>query len=270
MSENDKAFVGSIPELYDRYLVPLIFEEFADDLAQRAVALNPSAILETAAGSGVVARALSSRLPPHTKYTVTDLNQPMLDHASGRHDPDPRVSWQQADALNLPFADESFDVIACQFGVMFYPDRLAGYREALRVLKADGTLIFNVWGSLDSNEFSNTVAQEIMAVFPDKPEPFLVRTPYTYYEEQLIRQELTDAGFTNIEYETLDTESSAPSPRHVAIALCQGTPQRIEIEEWDAALLDQVTDRVERKIASTHGDGPVTAPIKGHIITAKA
>jgi ubiquinone/menaquinone biosynthesis C-methylase UbiE len=268
MSENDQAFIGSIPEIYDTYLVPLIFEVFANDLAERVAALDPATILETAAGSGVVARALTSRLSSKAQYTVTDLNQPMLDHAASKQEPDPRVLWRQADALKLPFDDESFDVVVCQFGVMFYPDKIAGYAEALRVLKLGGTLLFNVWDDISSNEFSEVAAKVIATVFPDEPTPFLARTPYSYYEEDLIRQELSHAGFSKIMYETLEDTSSAPSPRHVAIALCLGTPQRIEIETWDASLLDHVTDRVEEAIASSYGAGPVTAKIRGHIITA--
>lgn len=268
MSESDKAFVGSIPEIYDAYLVPLIFEAFASDLAERAAALNPATILETAAGSGVVTRVLASRLSSEAHYTVTDLNQPMLDHAASKQETNPRVLWQQADALNLPFDDESFDVVVCQFGVMFFPDRIAGYAEALRVLKPGGTLLFNVWGHIGSNEFANIAAKVIAAVFPEEPMPFLARTPYSYYEEDLIRQELNQAGFANITYETRKDTSSASSPRHAAIAFCKGTPQRIEIESWNANLLDHVTDRIEEAIESKYGAGPVTAKIQGHIVTA--
>jgi ubiquinone/menaquinone biosynthesis C-methylase UbiE len=268
MSESDKVFAGSIPEIYDTYLVPLIFEAFANDLAERVAALDPATVLETAAGSGVVTRALISRLSSDAHYTVTDLNQPMLDHAASKQEPDSRILWRQADALNLPFDDETFDAVVCQFGVMFYPDRIAGYAEARRVLKPGGKLLFNVWDDISSNEFANVAAKVIAAVFPDEPPPFLARTPYSYYEEDLIRQELSQAGFSDITYETLEDTSSAPSPRHAAIAYCQGTPQRIEIEAWDANLLDDVTDRVEEAIASSYGAGPVTAKIQGHIITA--
>jgi len=267
MSESDKAFVGSIPEIYDTYLVPLIFEAFADDLAERVAALAPSTILETAAGSGVVARALTSHLSSDAHYTVTDLNQPMLDHAASRQEPDSRITWRPADALNLPFDDESFDAVVCQFGIMFYPDRIAGYAEARRVLKPGGALLFNVWDHIGSNEFADVVTEAAANVFPDDPPQFLPRTPYGYHEEDFIRQELSRAGFSDVTYETLEETSSAPSPRHPAIAYCQGTPLRNEIEARDANLLDHVTDRAAEAIASRYGAGPVTAKIRGHIIT---
>ena len=120
MSESDKVFSGSIPELYDTYLVPLIFEAYANDLAERATTLVPKTVLETAAGSGVVTRAMASRLASDARYIVTDLNQAMLDHAASKQGSDDRITWRQADALNLPFDDATFDAVVCQFGVMFF------------------------------------------------------------------------------------------------------------------------------------------------------
>ena len=151
MSEVDKVFAGSIPDIYDSYLVPLIFEAFAADLARRVAAGDPGSVLETAAGSGVVPRALAPLLAKDARYVVSDLNQPMLDRAAHRQDADARIVWQQADALALPFDDARFDVVCCQFGVMFFPDRVAGYREALRVLKPGGRFVFNAWDRIEEN-----------------------------------------------------------------------------------------------------------------------
>ena len=153
MSETDKVFAGSIPENYDRHLVPLIFELFAADIAQRAASLSPSAVLETAAGSGVVTRALAPKLPLGASYIVTDLNQPMLDYAASRQASDSRIKWRQADALALPFEDAAFDLVCCQFGAMFFPDRISGYREAKRVLKPGGYFLFNAWDRIEENVF---------------------------------------------------------------------------------------------------------------------
>jgi ubiquinone/menaquinone biosynthesis C-methylase UbiE len=141
----DAVFSGSIPSLYDKYLGPLIFEPYAQDLANRLSALNAERVLETAAGTGIVTRALERSLSPRGSIVATDLNQPMLDHAAERI-PSSRVSWQKADAQALPFPDGAFDAVICQFGVMFFPDRQKAYREARRVLKPGGHFIFNVWG----------------------------------------------------------------------------------------------------------------------------
>jgi SAM-dependent methyltransferase len=268
MSKNDHLFAGSIPELYDSYLVPLIFEVYADDLAGRAATLAPIAVLETAAGSGVLTRALASRLDSDACFAVTDLNQPMLDHAANRHGPDDRITWRQADALNLPFDDASFDAVVCQFGVMFFPDRVAAYAEAVRVLKPGGSFLFNTWDHIGTNEFADVVTKAAASVFPEDPPCFLARTPHGYHDVDLIQDELGRAGFSDVSVATLEETSSAPTPRHPAVAYCQGTPLRNEIEARDASLLQHVTERATEAIEARFGAGPVAGKIKGHIVTA--
>src|SRR5438445_7954701 len=173
MSAGDKIFAGSIPENYDRYMVPLIFESYARDMAVRATALSPKAVLETAAGSGVVTRALAPILSPDARYAVTDLNQPMLDYAKARQGADSRIQWQKADAQALPFEDAAFDLVCCQFGVMFFPDRPSGYREARRVLRRGGYFLFNVWDRIEENVFADDVTNALAALFPGDPPRFL-------------------------------------------------------------------------------------------------
>lgn len=268
MAESDKHFAGSIPEFYDSYLVPLIFEAYARDVAERVAALAPKAVLETAAGSGVVTRALAPRLAPDARYSVTDLNQPMLDHAAGKQGADRRIVWRQADALDLPFEDASFDAVVCQFGVMFFPDRVAGYAEAHRVLKPGGSLLFNTWDRIEANDFAHVVTEAAASLFPDDPPRFLARTPHGYHDVELIREELTRAGFSRVSITTREETSAAPSPRDPAVAYCQGTPLRNEIEARDAARLDQVTDKAAEAIAARFGRGPVAGKIRGHIVTA--
>lgn len=260
--------MGSVPEFYDTYLTPLIFEVYADDIADRIASLNPASVLEIAAGSGVVARALAKRLGSEADYTVTDLNQPMLDHAAKMQGSDSRITWRQADALELPFDDGSFDVVACQFGVMFFPDIIAGYSEARRVLKPGGSYHFSVWGSLETNEFAHVVSNAAAAAFPNDPPGFLPRTPYGYFDLDLIRDELGVAGFSQVSFVTRDEVSAAPSPRHAAIAFCQGTPLRNEIEARDARLLDQVTEQATEAIATRFGSGAVKAGMQAHIVSA--
>jgi ubiquinone/menaquinone biosynthesis C-methylase UbiE len=268
MSQSDKVFIGSIPKIYDDYLVPLIFEGFAQDLAQRAANLSPTAVLETAAGSGVVTRALAPRLSQACHYVVTDLNQPMLDQAAERQGTDARITWQQTDALALPFDDRAFDVVCCQFGVMFFPDRVRGYREVRRVLKPGGHWLFNVWDRIEENTFANDVTDALAEYFPSDPPRFLARTPHGYHDVPLIREELERSGFSNVTIETRREQSSAPSARYPALAYCQGTPLRNEIEARGADKLQAATEYAAGAIASRHGNGEVAAKIQGFVFTA--
>ena len=270
MSETDKVFAGSVPENYDRYMVPLIFEPYAADIARRAASLSPSAVLETAAGSGVVTRVLAPVLPSGASYIVTDLNQPMLDYAASRQPPDPRITWRQADALALPFEDAGFDLVCCQFGAMFFPDRTAGYREARRVLQPGGQFLFNVWDRIEDNVFADDVTNAVAEIFPNDPPRFLARTPHGYHDTALIRSELEAAGFSRVTIETIAEQSRAPSPRIPAVAYCQGTPLRNEIEARDAGKLEAATDHAESAIARRHGKGEVAAKIQAHVIVAVA
>lgn len=269
MTATDKAFTGSIPQLYEQLMVPLIFAPYAQDLAARIVPLRPRRLLETAAGTGIVTRALAAQLPADVAITATDLNEPMLVQAKAAL-PDRRVAWRQADALALPFEDGCFDVVACQFGAMFFPDRVKGYGEARRVLTPGGRFLFNVWDRIEDNEFTDVVTQTLAEVFPQDPPRFMVRTPHGYHDPGLIRGDLERAGFTDIVIEAVDQVSRAPSPREPAVALCQGTPLRGEIEARGAPGLEAATDQAEAALRRRFGDGPIEGRIRALVVSAVA
>ena len=270
MSAGDKIFAGSIPENYDRYLVPLIFESYARDIARRAAALSPKAVLETAAGSGVVTRALAPKLPPDARYVATDLNQPMLDYAATRQDRDDRITWRKADAQALPFEDAAFDLVCCQFGVMFFPDRPSAYREARRVLKPGGCLLFNAWDRIEDNVFADDVTNALAEFFPGDPPRFLARTPHGYHDPAAIRRDLAGGGFrTKPAIATVTKRSRAESARIAAVAYCEGTPLRNELEARGAERLHDATDAAARLIAQRFGDGPVDGKIQAHVVAVE-
>jgi len=262
----DRSFAGSIPELYEKLMVPLIFSPYAADLAARAQANAPSAVLEIAAGTGVVTRELARVLGEGTSIIATDLNQPMLDHAASIGTSRP-VQWRQADAMQLPFADASFDMVVCQFGAMFFPDKSIAFNEARRVLRPGGVFVFNVWDRIETSELADEVTRALAALFPADPPRFLARTPHGYHDRDQITRDLTRGGFTKpATIDTVQARSRADSPSLPAIAYCQGTPLRNEIEARDSSGVARATDQATRAIAERFGDGPVDSWIQAHVV----
>lgn len=268
MSANDKVFAGTIPDIYDSFLVPLIFERFAADMAARVVAQPVTDVLETAAGSGVVTRALAPLLPADARFHVTDLNPPMLERAKARQGADARIEWRPADALDLPFEAGSFDAVCCQFGVMFFPDRVKGYSEARRVLRPGGRFVFNVWDAIEFNGFADVVVRVASTLLPEAPPRFLARTPHGHGNPERIRAELTAAGFAHVEIDKMTETSTAPEPSHPAIAYCRGTPMFGELAPHGDAMVQRVVDAATEEIRALYGPGPVAAPVQGFVVTA--
>jgi SAM-dependent methyltransferase len=267
---SDTLFAGSVPELYDTLMVPLIFEPYAEDLVRRVAALKPARVLETAAGTGVVTRALARALPAQTEIVATDLNQPMLDRAASVGTQRP-VHWQQADAMQLPFDAASFDVVACQFGAMFFPDRADGFREARRVLRPGGVFLFNVWDRIEENEFADVVTNVLATLFPADPPRFMARTPHGYSDRGQIAADLAAAGFTAAPtIETLAARSRAASAEVAAIAYCQGTPLRGEIQARSGSSLGEATTAATTAIAARFGSGPVDGKIQALVVSIVA
>jgi len=269
MSDTDKVFAGSIPELYDTYLVPLIFEPYAMDLKERIRSQNVARLLEIAAGTGVVTRALATALNQSASIVATDLNQAMLDRAVAVGTARP-VEWRQADAMALPFRDGEFDTVVCQFGVMFFPDKCKAFSEARRVLQPGGLFIFNVWDRIAENEFADVVTTALESVFPDDPPRFMARTPHGYHDLGAIERDLAAAGFKEPpQIVTVAARSRAESPRIPAIAYCKGTPLRNEIEARDASRLSEATDVATQAIAQRFGSGAVDGKIQAHIVAVR-
>jgi len=266
MAATDKVFAGSIPKIYESHLVPLIFEPYAADLANRIARSKVARLLETAAGTGVVTRALARGLDKSVSIVATDLNQAMLDEAAAVGTAR-AVEWRQADAMALPFRDGEFDAVVCQFGVMFFPDKRKAFAEARRVLRPGGTLIFNVWDRIEENEFADLVTTSLESVFPDDPPRFLARTPYGYYDHRAIERDLAAGGFRKSpQIVTLPARSRASSPRSPAIAFCQGTPLRAEIESRNATRMNEATDVAAAAIAKRFGTGAVDARMQAHVV----
>jgi len=266
-SDTDKVFAGSIPKLYETYLVPLIFEPYAADLANRLASRPLTRVLEIAAGTGVVTRALASVLPESASIVATDLNPSMLDEAAALGTRRP-VEWRQADAMRLPFQDRTVDAVVCQFGAMFFPEKAKAFSEARRVLTPGGVFLFSVWDRIEENEFADTVSTVLESLFPEDPPRFLVRTPHGYCDRPTIARDLAAGGFTaSPQFTTVAARSRAKSSRVPAIAYCQGSPLRNEIEARDASRLGEATDLATEAIARRFGRGAVDGKIQAHVVT---
>lgn len=266
---DDRRFGASVAELYESHLVPLIFEPYAADLVRRLGDAPVSRVLEVAAGTGVVTRELARRLPRGVSIVATDLNPAMLDRGEAIGAARP-VEWRQADAMALPFADASFDALLCQFGVMFLPDKEAAFREARRVLRPGGRYLFNVWDRIEENEFADVVTSTLAVLFPSDPPAFLRRTPHGHHDASVLLRALEAAGFRDVQVDTVASRSLAPSARRVAVAYCQGTPLRNEIEARTETGLEYVTSACAEALEERFGSGRVDGRIQALVFSARA
>lgn len=227
----DSAFAGSIPAIYEECLVPVLFAPFARDLADRAKALRPGAVLELAAGTGVVSHRLAEALP-EARIVATDLNPAMLAVAEARGHAS-NLSFEPADAQALAFHDGLFDLVVAQFGAMFFPDKIGAYREARRVLAPGGTLLFNVWDELEANPGSAAIHHAVQGAVPEPKPEFLTRTPFGYHDAAAIEAELREAGFAEVEIERVAQTSPPGSAAALARGMCLGSPLSAELSAHD-------------------------------------
>jgi SAM-dependent methyltransferase len=264
-SDKVAAFAGTLAEFYDRYLVPLNFAPYAEVVADRAKALLPRRVLETAAGTGVVTEALARILPSEVTITATDLNQAMIERGKVRPGME-RVNWQQADAMKLPFLDGVFDLIVCQFGVMFFPDKRASFNEAFRVLTPGGTYLFVLWD--DYINMANSplwIAAQTVGDMLRRDPHALVNPPY--FDEPTIRADLTAAGFRDVKVDRMARMARVASARDAALITVQGSLIRTAIEAEDPSRLDKATKAVEQVMLARFGEGPVEGEMKALIVT---
>ena len=266
MNAGGPIFKGAMPAFYDRYLGPIQFQPYAGEMAARVAKLAPARLLETACGTGIVTYAMRDASPA-TEIVASDFSQPMLEFAAAKR-PDAKIEWKQADAQALPFADAGFDLVVCQFGVMFFPDKAKAYSEARRVLKSGGRLLFSVWDGLEHNELPRTSAAAVAALFPGEPSAYMARGPYGYNDVAAIERALLAAGFARVEAETLGKRLRVAQARDHAIGTCQGGPLRNEIEKRDPNGLERATEAVTKALEKRFGKGPFEAGSRAIFVSA--
>jgi ubiquinone/menaquinone biosynthesis C-methylase UbiE len=267
MQRGDTVFAGSVPELYDAHLGPLLFDPYAQDIAKRARADPARRVLETAAGTGRVTRALAEAMPD-TRITATDLNAGMIALGAA-FVTSPNVRWQSADMLALPFESATFDLIVCQFGVMFVPDQTAAFREALRVLVPGGRFLFNVWDAIGKNEVADVVSRAVAIALAPGEQTFLERAPYAHGDPVAIERKLRDSGFSRVAVEAVDRRSCAASAYGPALGFVQGSPMAAQIEAHAPGTLADVTARAERALIERFGSGPIDGAMRAFVFEAR-
>jgi ubiquinone/menaquinone biosynthesis C-methylase UbiE len=260
-------FVGSIPELYDRHLGPVLFEPYARDLAARVPA-RAKHVLEIAAGTGRLTRQLLAVLPADTVLIATDLNEPMIAEGMRRVGADPRLSWQTADALELPFEDGGFDAVVCQFGLMFVPDKQGALREMRRMLAPGGTLLLSTWDALERNGATAVLQARVLEAFPSDP-PLFFKTPFSMPDPDELRALAEAAELRDVRVETVAKVAEAESAADFAAGLVRGNPLYLQLVErgTDAPAFEA---KVAAALAREFGDSPCRSPLSAHVLTAVA
>lgn len=267
-ADRHTAFVGDIPANYDRYLGPLLFHGYADDLAGRVSVTPGMRILETACGTGIVTRRLMDRVRGHGSLVATDLNEPMIAHGRAHIPVEPGlVEWRQADATKLPFPDRSFDAVVCQFGLMFFLDKAAGIREAFRVLKAGGRYLFNVWDALARNPVMRVTHETVAAFFPADPPQFYT-VPCGFYEPEPILALLEQAGFEAIEWSYVEKAGTSSSAADATTGLIDGNPILGAIMARRPEALAEIKQAVAAAVATQLGDHRVRWPLRALVFSA--
>ena len=268
MKDEHAHFSGSIPAAYDRYLGPMLFQPYAEDLAARLQVEENGSVLELACGTGILTRALRTHLPSTVKLTATDLNEPMFRHAAAKFRKDEAVQWLQADACSLPFGDRLFDAVVCQFGIMFVPDKALAAREAHRVLKPGGLFLFNVWDAMEHNELGQLTHQTIASYF-DKDPPDFYEIPFGYHDQDEIKRVLKEAGFQEIKTEVVAKVGAASRAEDAATGLVHGNPVAVAIAERDPSLLPVITKAVAQAITDRFGETDIRAPMRAIVVQAR-
>jgi SAM-dependent methyltransferase len=268
MANHATPFSESVPDNYEEFLGPMLFDPYAIDIAQRLVLRSGMRVLEVACGTGIVTRRLRERLPSDAMLVATDLSEPMLKTARSKLDGVHDIVWRQADAMALPFADGAFDAIVCQFGLMFVPDKLVALREARRVLAPGGQLLFNVWDSLERNRFSLITHKTAAACFETDPPKFF-EIPFGFYDVTRLERLLQESGFGRATITPVELPCVSPSAEHAARGLVQGTPLIVGITERGGDV-DKVTGAVADALRGRFGEHEIRSEMRALVASAFA
>jgi SAM-dependent methyltransferase len=268
MPDRNVEFIGSVPAAYDRYLGPMLFEPYADDLVARLSSVPLAAVLEIAAGTGILTARLRHAIPAAASLTATDLNEPMLSFARAKM-PELPIAWRPANAQDLPFPEASFDLLVCQFGIMFVPDKALAFLEARRVLRDRGHFVFNVWLSVGDNPVGR-IARDVIAHFFSSDPPTFYDVPFGFHDESLIRRLLVAAHFEVLSCDRVALEARSPTALDAARGLVTGNPILLSVQERATASTEEIIQAVAGALAAEGGAAPFRLPMRALVVVARA
>jgi SAM-dependent methyltransferase len=266
MTDSSSAFVGSVPELYDRLLGPVLFEPYAPEIARRVSVEPGQAVLEAACGTGRLTHRLRERLPSRVRLVATDLNKPMINHARTRIGNVANLEWRVADCTSLPFVSSAFHALVCQFGLMFVADKATAIREAARVLADSGRLVFSVWDSLNRTPYAQVIHQTVGAFFPSDP-PLFLEVPQGSADPEMWSARLREHGFSSIELEWIEHEAASPTSYDLASGFVRGTPLSHQISARGGDF-ERIAQAVGEALAQLGGAAPFRSPMRALIVSA--
>src|SRR4030095_15423741 len=258
MSQSTPAFFGITAEYYEKYMGPLFFAPTAIDLVGRIMG-KPGSILELACGTGQVTRLLKAKFPD-AKITATDLKQGMIDIAKQVMGEDPGIEWKAADAQELPFDSNAFDIIVCQFGVMFFPDKLKAFKEAYRVLKSGGMFLFSTWDKIRNQRVAEIANEVVTSYFKDDPPQFF-KIPFSMYDPCEHEALLKNSGFKNISVKNIILEGTSPSASDAAKGFTVGNPIYAQICERNESLLPAIQKTLTDRYSKEFGESEIRVPL---------
>jgi ubiquinone/menaquinone biosynthesis C-methylase UbiE len=255
------SFSGAVPANYDKYLGPFLFEPYALDLIDRLKTIKFTNVLELACGTGRLTRHLAKLIPRGGRFIASDLNADMVEFAR-RVIPDSNIDWQIIDAQQLPFEDDSFDLVICQYGVMFFPDKLKAYSEAYRVLRSGGGFIFNVWDSMEFNPSTNVIEQVLQETFRDKAPDFFSKGPYSYFDEEVINKSLKEAGFKEIQIELVMKQNNYGRAEDLLKGFFEGSPLGSYLDNYDPDVKEELLQKIKQRLDDQFGKDGVEVPLQ--------
>jgi ubiquinone/menaquinone biosynthesis C-methylase UbiE len=259
-------FSGDTATYYDQFLGPLFFEPYAIEVAKRIDPAPVSIALEIAAGTGRVTRHIRERISASAKLIASDISEEMLGEAKKKLS-HLDIEWQHIDAQQLPFSDNSIDLVVCCFGYMFVPDKPKAFAEVYRVLRPGGLFLFTTWDSLEHNAASYT-SRTIAKQYLEEPLPESYNLATSMSDEAVIRPFLQDAGFSKITIEKVKHFSVSPTAKEAAYGLVQAGLIYEEIKKRNPEWIDEIKIKVEKELTEKYGAAPMVAPMSAVISQA--